>query len=95
MKREIIAIIDTIAQDIAGPVVLFRHDAAAVRYFSDIATDPQTMIHRHVSDYDLVSLGQLDDQTFTITPQLRVIITGYQWREAQPPVTEPPNSGGA
>lgn len=82
MPRLIIAIIDTVATDIAGPIQLVRHEAPAIRFFSDVALDPQTMIHKHVEDYELWQLGILNDD-FTIEPTQRPIITGRAWKAAQ------------
>lgn len=82
MPRLIITVRDNVAQDTVGPIQLIRHEAQGVRYFSDIAVDPQTMVHRHVTDYDLVQLGVLQDD-LTITPDQRIIITGAAWNAAQ------------
>jgi hypothetical protein len=80
--RKIIAIIDTITEDITGPLFLFRHEAPAIRQFGDIAATPNTALHAHIEDYNLVQLGVLDDETLEITPMRYTIITGEQWKAA-------------
>lgn len=76
MHRKIIAIIDLKAEDIVGPLWLFRHDAVALRQFIDIAEQKDTQVHQHLEDYELVELGQLEEDNQTITPTNRVITTG-------------------
>lgn len=89
--KNIYAILDTLAATIVGGLHLFAHDAPAVRFFSDIAADPQTMIGRHPDDHSLICLGVLDESTNTITPYdngNRVVITGAAWKAAQANTTE-------
>lgn len=82
MPRLITIIRDNVAQDLAGPITIVRHEAQAIRFFSDIAVDPQTMIYRHPTDYDLIQIGVLEDD-LTLTPTQRTIITGAAWKAAQ------------
>lgn len=82
MPRTIIAIIDTLANDILGPLQIFPHDAPAIRMFGDVALDNRTAVHAHVTDYELRAIGVLEDD-LTVTPQHRVLITGQQWQAAQ------------
>lgn len=81
----IYGIFDTNAKAFLGGLQLFRHDAPAVRFFADVASDPQTMIARHPADYELLCLGRLSDDPALIegfeTPQ--VVITGAAWKAAQ------------
>lgn len=81
----IYAIYDTIAQSLVGGLLLFKSAPPAIRYFADLASDPKTMIHRHVEHYDLIDLGTLTDDT-----ELRlhgrereIVITGKAWLAAQ------------
>lgn len=81
MPRIITAIVDTLAKDIIGPPQIFPHPAPAVRMFGDVAKDERTQIHQHVEDYELVMLGELNED-LTVTPNYTVIITGAQWLAA-------------
>lgn len=87
MKKALYSIRDNVAQSLTGnvhSVFMFGHDAAAIRFFSDAASDPQG-IGRHVGDYDLISLGAIDEETGSVeafdTP--RVVLTGAQLRASQ------------
>lgn len=57
MRTGIYAILDIVADGILGGLYLHKHEAAAVRFFNDIAGDPQTMVARHPSDFNLIRLG--------------------------------------
>lgn len=55
------AIYDTVARAIVGGVHVCQRDEVAIRLFGDVASDNQTMIARHPSDYELLYLGELGD----------------------------------
>ena len=83
MRKQIIAIWDNVAEDIAGQLLLFPHEAPAIRFFTDVATMPDSQVARHVADYDLVRLGYLEEDG-TITPGGReTILTGAAWAATQ------------
>lgn len=79
MPRILIAIVDTLANDIVGPIQIFAHPAPAIRMFGDVASDNRTTIHQHVEDHQLVQLAVLNDD-LSITEQREVLMTGAQWR---------------
>lgn len=74
MPRKLIAIVDLIAQDIAGQPIIFAHDAPAIRFFEDVYDGNQSL-KAHAADYELRELAVLEDD-LTLTPTNRVIITG-------------------
>lgn len=77
--KTIYAIRDRIAHDLAGyfPLVVFRTDAQAVRYFGDSMAGEKSAIAAHPDDYELIECGKLDDDgTITGYPKPRVVITG-------------------
>lgn len=76
------AVIDTVADMIFGPLLLQKHDAAAIRLFSDIAAMKDGIIGQHPQDFELIKLGSIEDD-FQITPEKRVVITGKQWQATQ------------
>lgn len=82
MPRKIIAIVDTLANDVAGPLLVFQHSAPAIRYFSDVALHPDSQIGKHVEDYILLEIGLLNDD-LTVVPTNEIVITGTQWRNVQ------------
>lgn len=83
--KKIYAILDTLAAAIVGGLHVFPHDAPAVRFFSDIAGDPQTMIGRHPDDHSLICLGMLteDNSIVPFADGNQVVITGAAWKAAQ------------
>lgn len=82
--RKLIAIVDTLANDILGPVQLHHRDETAIRTFSDIATMPNSQIGMHIKDYHLVCLGELNEE-LNIIAEYRVIMTGEQLESALQP----------
>lgn len=85
------AVYDRVAQTILGGLHLHRHPASAVRMFSDVATAEGNMVHNHPADFDLVQLGNLDDD-HTI-PKLipfvpNTILEGSAWAAMQQINTE-------
>lgn len=84
-RKGIYTIVDTLAKAQVGPIQLFRHEAPAVRFFSDVAGMQDSQVNLHPSDYALVRLGWLEDETLEITPEMAVIIDGQTWAAAQQP----------
>ncbi|AZL82689.1 nonstructural protein [Apis mellifera associated microvirus 11] len=80
----IYAIRDTVAQAIvAGAVFTERSDASASRMFADACLDERGLIGKHPGDFELIHLGDLEEDTGKITtdgvfgyPLPRVITTG-------------------
>lgn len=82
MPKGIYAIFDNVADAIIGGLHLHPHGAPAIRMFSDVALMPDSQIGRHPNDFDLLRLGQLNEDS-TITPEKEVIMTGANWSAAQ------------
>lgn len=77
--KNIYAIRDRVANDLAGyfPLVAFRTDAQAVRYFGDSAIQEKSAIAAHPLDYELIKCGSVsDDGYITALPVPEIIITG-------------------
>jgi len=76
------AIRDKVAESIGQQVWLFKADAAAIRFFHDVLSDAKSYPAQHPDDYELLSLGLLeDDGTFMGAPA--VIFSGTQWKQAK------------
>lgn len=91
-KAGLYAIVDTLAADILGntnAITLHKHEATAVRFFSDIAGTQGTLINQHPEDCELHRLGWLMEDN-TVVPDHAVIITGKLWAAAQQPQKEEP-----
>jgi hypothetical protein len=85
MTKGIYAIYDKSAQAIVGGLHLYVNDAAAIRFFGDVAVDPQTFVARHIEDHDLIKIGVLDEVNALVTDCLQYVevITGTAWKAAQ------------
>lgn len=85
MRTGIYAIYDKMAQAIVGGLYLFKADAPATRFFTDVIALPDSQIGKHVDDYELVQLGFLasDDEVDgceQLEPAYRIVLTGSAWR---------------
>lgn len=77
--KTIYAIRDRIANDLAGyfPLVVFRTDAQAIRYFHDsIFQGEKSALAAHPADYELISCGHLEDDGTINGFETKIIITG-------------------
>lgn len=85
MQTGIYAILDIIANMIVGGLYMHKHDAVAIRFFNDVASQGDSLISKHPQDFDLICLGTLEEDN-TITPvgeEYRTILTGKQWLALQ------------
>lgn len=74
-----ITIYDTLAQDFTGPVQLMRHDAQAIRMFTDVMQSAN--FANHAEDFHLISLGICDETTGQIANvDKRTLLTGAALR---------------
>lgn len=80
--RNLYAIEDTVANDLIGGIHIHRHEAAAIRMFSDVAQLEGSMINRHPQDYQLIQLGHLDEKN-QLVENYKLVMTGLQWAAAQ------------
>lgn len=48
------------------------HKAGAMRAFSDLVRDPQSLIAKHPEDFQLFSIGKFDTNSGNLIPQLPV-----------------------
>lgn len=81
----IYAIYDTVASQITGGLYFYKHEAAAVRFFSDVATMDKSQVSQHTADYELVRLGYITEDNKTIVADYAVVLTGAKWLAAQAP----------
>lgn len=68
------AIIDLIADQIVGHIMLFHAPGVAARMLSDVYSDPTSVIAKHPSDFALYRLGFLNDQN-EIVPNKDLIMS--------------------
>lgn len=79
------AIYDNKAETIIGPVISEKHDAAAIRTYTDLLREPKVSLSQHPADYDLIGLGSIHNIAgeIAINPQTRLILSGAQWLATQ------------
>lgn len=78
-------IYDKVAETSLGPVLKAHKAAAAVREFHTALGDNRTSLNQHPADYNLLYVGEQDDQTGQIQgTKPMVVATGAQWVETQP-----------
>lgn len=53
-------IYDNKTDEHVGHIIQAKSDPAALRYFTDAAKDNQSFISKHLADFDLVCIGDLD-----------------------------------
>lgn len=80
----ITGILDVLANELAGPMFTWRHAAPAIRQFDDVARTPNTQLHDHPEDFELWQFAILDEDDMTVTPQKHLLMSGRQWKAAQP-----------
>lgn len=84
MRGSLYAIVDIKAEDILGQPVIYKHPAAAIRFFDDVATHPESTVGRHPEDYNLVILGHITEQlTLELPDGNPVVITGTAWKASK------------
>lgn len=64
MKTMCFSVFDSKAAVFGTPFFMSR-EAAAIRAFSDLANDPNTMVGKHPSDFSLFHIGDFDDDLAT------------------------------
>lgn len=75
-----------------GHVHVFGHDTVAIRFFHDVCSAPDTIISRHIDDFELVCLGTMEDDG-SLGPDTktndfesfvpRIVMTGTAWKALQ------------
>lgn len=84
MHSNIYVVHDKVAASIIGGAHLHKHDAAAVRFFADIASIQDSQIARHPHDFALYRVGSIDLETGVLTAETpEVVIDGASWIAAQ------------
>jgi len=86
MIKGIYVVRDVVANNAVGAPLLFASDAPAIRFFSDACRDPQTMMAKFSDDFQLLHIGDLDEESCECMAngQVRVVITSKAIKAAQP-----------
>lgn len=75
LKKGIYTVRDTITEEYIGGILLYAHETAAVRFFTDVVTTEGTAPNRHPEDHELLYIGGMDEtgRIEGCEPQLIVI----------------------
>lgn len=95
--RLLVAVIDTLANDIVGMPMMQKHEQTALRQWDDIVRMDGSRIAQQLNDHEMRVLAYFDDDSLTIEgadsekakakglrPVPYTLITGKQWLAAQP-----------
>lgn len=76
MLLKVFSVLDTKGDVFMAP--FFMHATGqAVRAFSDLANDSQSLVARHPGDYRLTCIGEFDDSTGRLMPYEQIQQLGY------------------
>lgn len=83
---KVFAVIDNQAQNIVGNMLtIHRHEAPAIRQFTDLLSDERSMLNKHPHDFDLVQMGEIDEDTMALEPRHAIILKGSAWAASNAP----------
>lgn len=82
MKR-VYGVIDTLSDMLIGPLVLLPHDAPAVRLFTDLLNERETVVAKHPKDHALVCFGYLTEANQLVGIEREVVLSGETWLATQ------------
>lgn len=88
MKTKVFALFDLKAA-VYGTPFFMQNDAMAIRSFSDLVNDNQTMVNRHPEDFILHGVGQFDDEKGVLegmTPWVVATASSLVKLECTPPL---------
>lgn len=81
--KKLYTIWDNAAQAILPHIMVFSHDTAAVRMFGDECARKESLISKHIADFELLCLGNIDESGNISHEGPAVVITGKAWLAAQ------------
>lgn len=72
---------DNLAQSVAGPIIIEKRDAPAIRAFHGVLANKDTLPGQYPDNFELRHIGVQDEETAQLTVmQPQTIATGTQWR---------------
>lgn len=79
MKRKMYQLRDVVAGCLIGGIILERNDAPAVRAFYAGLEADKSPLSENPRDYELICLGEYDDEVGVMEATFNVIATGVEW----------------
>lgn len=78
----IYAVEDTVADQLIGTLTVHKHESAAIRFFTDIATMQGSIIAQHPHDFRLIRLGYITHNR-ELVAERSVVLEGEAWAAAR------------
>lgn len=95
MRYKLFQCYDLKAEQVAGPIMIFPREAPAIRHFqNELGKGEGSYLGQYPSDYILLHIGTLDEQTGRITAihdengvacNPEIVATGKEWVDQQQP----------
>lgn len=79
---------DKVAGSVVGPIMSHKREQPAIRIFHGWLQNKETGPGMHPHDFELLELGNQDEETGEISAERRVVATGAAWADTQSPVPE-------
>lgn len=79
MRKKMYQLRDVVSNCLVGPILLERNDAPAVRAFYAGLEDAKSQLSQYPQDYELMCLGEYDDEKGIGEAQFFVIARGVEW----------------
>lgn len=79
MRKRMYQLRDVVSGCLVGPILLERNDAPAVRAFYAGLEDSKSQLSQYPADYELVCLGEYDDEKGVGEVEYSVIARGTEW----------------
>lgn len=94
MNLKVFAILDTKANTFNVPFFM-RSTGEAIRAFTDLANDPQSMVFKHPDDFRLFHIGEFDQELaqFDVPPKPVPLGTGGEFKRPNPQLQLLPQTG--
>lgn len=75
---------DTEAKCVAGPILIEKRDAAAIRAFYGVLSNAETLPGKYPEHFELQIIGEQDEETGKINAGVvGIVATGKAWLEQQ------------
>lgn len=82
--KKLYILYDLQAESTMGQIIGSTRDAAAVRQFCELLANKETIVGQYPADFNLISIGELDETTGQITSgRPALIYSGKKWVNEQ------------
>lgn len=78
MKNKLYAVKDNKVGFLNAPFIA-PNNAAAMRMFGDTVQDTNTLLNKHPEDYELYSLGEMDENTGELFSEVKFLETAVSF----------------